>query len=81
MSHGKQTAEIHSLLHELELLLQEQENKLTPESKALLNGWKSKLEQYKAADYIYYVRGKEVKQPLYSESLSHLKIPKVSLPK
>jgi len=31
-------------------------------------------------ELVYYVRDKEFKRPLYSESLSHSKIPKISLP-
>jgi methylmalonyl-CoA mutase len=47
----------------------------------LLREWPAMLEQYKQDDFIYKVRDKEIKQPLYYTSLSNLKIPKVSLPR
>ena len=43
--------------------------------------FRKKQKIYTAENYIYNVRGKEIKQPLYTESLSHIKIAKVSLPK
>jgi methylmalonyl-CoA mutase len=38
-------------------------------------------EKYSGEFYTYLVRGKEIKVPNHTESLSHLKIPKVALPK
>ena len=49
--------------------------------KRLLNEWPATLQKYKAEFFIYEVRGKEIKQPLYYESLSKLQIPKIALPK
>jgi methylmalonyl-CoA mutase len=47
----------------------------------ILEGWEEKKKRYTNDDYIYLVRGKEIKVQTTSESLSHLKIPKVVLPK
>ena len=38
-------------------------------------------EMYKKDELVYQVRGKEFRVPLYSQSLSHSKIPKVAVPK
>jgi methylmalonyl-CoA mutase len=57
------------------------EQQLHPECKRLLNDWPGVVEQYKAENFIYKVREKEIKQPLFYTSLSQLKIPKISLPK
>ena len=54
---------------------------LHPECKRLLAEWPNTLKTYKAENFIYKVREKEIKQPLYYTSLSQLKIPKISLPK
>lgn len=43
--------------------------------------WDEVVEHYKNPVYTYKVRGKEIKIDTHSESLSHLKIPKISLPK
>jgi len=43
--------------------------------------WQKKKQTYKNEVYTFKVRGKEIKIPTHSESLSHTKIPKMSLPK
>lgn len=57
------------------------EEQLDGSCRRLLREWPAMLEQYKQDDFIYKVRDKEIKQPLYYTSLSNLKIPKVSLPR
>ncbi len=51
------------------------------ECRDLLRGWPALVERYNAENYSYQVRGKTIEQPLYTESLSHLMIPKVALPR
>lgn len=43
--------------------------------------WEAKIQKYKAPIYTFKVRDKEVKIDTHTESLSHLQIPKVALPK
>ena len=57
------------------------ESHLYPECKRLLKQWPDTIKQYTAENFIYKVRDKEIKQPLYYTSLSQLRIPKISLPK
>ncbi|MDB5153976.1 MAG: methylmalonyl-CoA mutase [Mucilaginibacter sp.] len=57
------------------------ESHLHPECKRLLNEWPETVKKYKADDFIYKVRDKEIRQPLYYTSLSQLKVPKISLPR
>ncbi|MBW8359340.1 MAG: methylmalonyl-CoA mutase family protein [Weeksellaceae bacterium] len=54
---------------------------LTEENAAFLHGWHHFKEEMKAETYSYFVRGKEIKVETTSETLSHLKIPKIALPK
>ncbi len=54
---------------------------LDPANKEILDNWKSKRKSYEGDYYIFKVRNKEFKIETKSESLSHLKIPKVCLPK
>lgn len=54
---------------------------LNQENIYFLNGWHEFKLQHEADEYIYLVRGKEIKVQTKSESLSHLKIPKIALPK
>jgi len=57
------------------------EDHLHPECKRLLNQWPETVKQYTAENFIYKVREKEIKLPLYYTSLSQLQIPKIALPK
>ncbi|WP_316738096.1 methylmalonyl-CoA mutase family protein [Pedobacter aquatilis] len=57
------------------------EEQLDGECKRLLRQWPETKRSYKEEFFIYKVRDKEIKQPLYYESLSKLNIPKVSLPR
>ncbi|HEY9897587.1 MAG TPA: methylmalonyl-CoA mutase family protein, partial [Pantanalinema sp.] len=54
---------------------------LDGESLKLLQGWTAMVEGYTAPVHSYTVRGKEIRVSNYTESLSHLMIPKVSLPR
>lgn len=54
---------------------------LSEENIFFLNGWHDFKNKLKEESYSYFVRGKEIKVETTSESLSHLKIPKIALPK
>jgi methylmalonyl-CoA mutase len=47
----------------------------------LIEGWETKVKKYKDPVYTFKVRDKELSIQTHTESLSHLQIPKVSLPK
>jgi isobutyryl-CoA mutase len=49
-------------------------------SRQILENWQEKRARYYADEYVYQVRGKEICVNTTTESLSRLKIPKVSLP-
>ena len=51
------------------------------EAKDLVTQWDDMKEAYTKDELVYTVRGKEIRVPLYTESLSHQKIPKICLPK
>ena len=50
------------------------------ETRDLLAQWKVFKESYGKDELVYSVRGREVRVPLFTESLCHKKIPKVALP-
>jgi len=52
-----------------------------PHNWEIITGWNKKVKKYKEPIYSFHVRDKEIKINTYTESLSHLKIPKISLPK
>ncbi|WP_456273028.1 fused isobutyryl-CoA mutase/GTPase IcmF [Bacillus sp. AK031] len=65
----------------LESLKKNVEEKLTPESKKILDGWEEFKEKYGAEQYVTKIRDKEIITELKTKSLSGIHIPKVALPK
>ena len=57
------------------------EDHLDGHLKKLLKEWKKKVKHYHEDVFVYQVRGKDVKVKTFSESLSHLKIPRVATPR
>jgi methylmalonyl-CoA mutase len=66
-------------------LLEEEKKKIEAEldgkTKFVLETWPLKVASYKQPEYIFQVRDQKVKVKTYVESLSHTKVPKISLPK
>jgi methylmalonyl-CoA mutase len=54
---------------------------LSPEAIQLLKAWPERAEGLRAETYSYTVRGTEISGPAFTESLSHLKVPKIAAPK
>lgn len=57
------------------------EEKLDSECRRLLREWPDTIRKYKADEFVFKVRDKEIRQSLFHESLSKIRIPKISLPK
>lgn len=53
---------------------------LDPRNWKLIEEWEGKVGRYKAPEFIFKVRDKELKIKTHTESLSHSQIPKVCLP-
>jgi methylmalonyl-CoA mutase len=66
---------------ELEIIKDGFEKKLLPVCKKLVDEWEETKALYKKSFFEYDVRGKIIQQPLYTESLSHTKIPKIAVPR
>ncbi|WP_397362143.1 methylmalonyl-CoA mutase family protein [Olleya sp. R77988] len=54
---------------------------LDPYNWEVITGWNEKVNKYKNPIYSFKVRDKEIKIETHTESLSHLQIPKIALPK
>jgi methylmalonyl-CoA mutase len=57
------------------------ELELDGRNKEILEGWEEKIKSYKSKYFIFKVRDKELKLATHTESMSHLQIPKISLPR
>lgn len=66
---------------ELESLLSQFERQLHPLCQQLIKNWPRIVEKYSAEFFEYEVRGKIIKQPLTTQSLSGTRIAKVVIPK
>lgn len=73
-SQGQDTAALEKLFAELD-------RELDKDCKEILDTWAEKKKKYADEYFTYQVRGKEIKVENYTESLSHLKIPKIALPR
>ncbi|MCY7329369.1 MAG: methylmalonyl-CoA mutase family protein, partial [Saprospiraceae bacterium] len=71
---AEQTSALQTLYNDLE-------KDLDGDCKRILENWAAKRARYAADEYVYKVRDKEIRLKTYTESLSHLKIPKVGTPK
>ena len=54
---------------------------LSDSDRSILDSWESDAERYRSKEFVYTVRGREIRQPLYTESLSKLQIPRVVFPR
>jgi isobutyryl-CoA mutase len=65
----------------LKKLYAEVELSLDGSCKKILDGWAEKKKAYAQDEFIYQIRGKDVKVPAFRKTLSNNKIPRVILPK
>ncbi len=54
---------------------------LDPHNKRIIENWDEKVKKYAGDEYVYQVRGRDIKVTTFTKSLSQLRIPKISLPK
>ncbi len=73
--------EKESALATLRKAYEEQEIELDGRCQRLLDNWEAKKAAYAADEYVYQVRGREIRVPTYTTSLSHTRIPRVCLPR
>ena len=70
-----------SSVGEFEKNKQTQLRRLDADSQAILENWEATLQNYRNPEYVYAVRGKEIRVQTHTKSLSGNMIPKVSVPR
>lgn len=75
-SEGDQTT-----IESLEKRYEECNKHLDDSNKNIIDSWQQKIDSYKNEFFIFKVRDKELKIKTHTESLSHIQIPKICLPK
>ncbi len=68
-------------IQDIEQAYKEVERDLDGHNIEILNSWGDKKKAFKAPEYKFRVRDKEICMETHTESLSHLKIPKIAFPK
>ncbi|MDX1406977.1 MAG: methylmalonyl-CoA mutase family protein [Saprospiraceae bacterium] len=68
------------MITSLQQLYDERYKDLDGDSMRILEGWEEKKAAYAKSEFVYQVRGREIRVDTSTESLSHLDIPKVMLP-
>ncbi len=81
LSKGASAAEATAPADRLHSELINAEKAVAPDSQNLLADWEAIDQRYRQDELAYPVRGTEVRVPLFKESLSHQKIPKIALPR
>ena len=55
--------------------------KLERPNQQVLDEWADKMARYRADEFVYQVRGRDISVPTHTSTLSHNRVPRVSLPK
>ena len=79
--HASKIEDKDRLIKTLQEVVSKVELDLDPKNKLFLDHWEEKKKQYTDEFYTFKVRDKEIKIKTHSESLSHLQIPKVAVPR
>ncbi len=61
-------------------VISEAEEAVDPTNLKALQRWDGLIAEYSGEEFVYYVRGKEIRVPLHRETLSHTRVPRVALP-
>jgi len=69
------------IISKLKELYEIQLEKIDRQNLKIVEGWDEKVRKYREPIYSFKVRDKEIKIETHTETLSHLQIPKVSMPK
>ncbi len=73
-------SENEAVLSTLKQMYEKKWELLTLENQKTVKNWDTKLLQFKSDEFIYKVRDREIRVQTYTETLSHLKIPKIAVP-
>ena len=81
LSRSDLAGDASSLLDRLKAEIAQAEAAISADAKQLLDSWQDILNTYSREELSYRVRDRDIRTPLFFESLAHMKIPKITLPK
>ena len=65
----------------LQSKVQDAAREVRPDVQDYVSAWPDKVAAYSGDEFVYQVRGRDIAQPAYHESLSHQRIPRIALPR
>ena len=68
-------------LSHLQPVAEKRRRELPASAVAALDGWDAELARYRADDYVYTVRGRDIRVPTATTSLSGSRIPRIAVPR
>ncbi len=71
---------VNDLLSQLKKETKKVDEALHPDTRQLLDQWQEIKKTYAQDELVYTVRDREIREPLFTKTLSHQKLPKISLP-
>ena len=80
-NHIKKVDSNSASIEELKSVREELSQRLELENKKILDNWDELKSKYKNDEFVYKVRGKDLKVKTHSKSLSNLDIPKICMPR
>jgi methylmalonyl-CoA mutase len=81
LSNDNLQGDASELIARLNKEIKTMEAALDSKTQRLIDGWDEIKDTYSREEFVYQVRDREIRRSLYSESLSHSRIPKIALPK
>ncbi|PHN08093.1 methylmalonyl-CoA mutase family protein [Flavilitoribacter nigricans] len=78
--HAQDPESSKDLVEQLNKTVEEISLDLDGHCKRILEEWEDRKAAYAADEFVYQVRGRDIKVPTYTTSLSHTRIPRVVLP-
>ncbi|MBO2531359.1 MAG: methylmalonyl-CoA mutase [Thermoactinomycetaceae bacterium] len=69
------------VIDSLDREIERESARLAPENKKILEEWPELKKRYAQDEYVYKVRDREIRMPLFTETLAGSRIPKVALPR
>ena len=69
------------VIDSLDREIERESAQLAPENKKILEEWPELKKRYAQDEYVYKVRDREIRMPLFTETLAGSRIPKVALPR
>src|SRR5690606_33800981 len=68
------------VIDSLDREIERESARLAPENKKILEEWPELKKRYAQDEYVYKVRDREIRMPLFTETLAGSRIPKVACP-